>query len=90
MFSGYCESYSGNVLFFSVCISVLERFVKETPDADITDKARLEKKFQKFCKGLKGRDEKIVSQHTMLLCVRILRFRIIVLRWIESINGSAF
>ncbi|KAK7480912.1 hypothetical protein BaRGS_00027823 [Batillaria attramentaria] len=41
-----------------VCLSVLERFLKTLPDEERTDQKKLEKKFEKFCKGLKGKDHK--------------------------------
>lgn len=42
-----------------VCISVLEKFLKTVPEDEQTDQKKLEKKFEKFCKNLKGKDHKI-------------------------------
>ncbi|KAK7102233.1 mesencephalic astrocyte-derived neurotrophic factor homolog [Littorina saxatilis] len=42
-----------------VCISVLDRFLETMPEDERTDQKKLEKKFEKFCKGLKGKDHKI-------------------------------
>lgn len=41
-----------------VCISVLEKFLKTVPDDERTDQRQLEKKFEKYCKTLKGKDHK--------------------------------
>ncbi|XP_076447415.1 mesencephalic astrocyte-derived neurotrophic factor homolog [Babylonia areolata] len=42
-----------------VCISVLEKFINQTKKEDLNDPKKIEEKFEKFCKGLKGRDHKI-------------------------------
>lgn len=53
---------SGNYdCLFTVCMSVLNKFSETVTDKDRSDKEVLETKLKKFCKTLKGKDERFVS-----------------------------
>ena len=49
------------VFLFAVCASVLNKFAETVTDKDRGDKEVLESKLKKFCKTLKGKDERFVS-----------------------------
>lgn len=48
-------------IYITVCESVLTKFEEFIKGEDRSDKAALEKKLMKFCKDLKGKDERFVS-----------------------------
>lgn len=47
--------------FILVCESVLKKFEATVEDKDRSDKKKLESKLMKFCKDLKGKEERFVS-----------------------------
>lgn len=47
----------------AVCVTVIDKFDKTLKDEDRKDGPKLEKLFMKFCKDLRGKEERFVSTH---------------------------
>lgn len=45
----------------TVCVTVIDKFEKTLKDEDRKDGPKLEKLFMKFCKDLRGKEERFVS-----------------------------
>lgn len=45
----------------TVCVTVIDKFEKTLEDEDRKDGPKLEKLFMKFCKDLRGKEERFVS-----------------------------
>lgn len=48
----------------AVCVTVIDKFDKTLKDEDRKDGPKLEKLFMKFCKDLRGKEERFVSTCT--------------------------
>lgn len=49
--------------FVAVCVTVIDKFDKTLKDEDRKDGPKLEKLFMKFCKDLRGKEERFVSTY---------------------------
>lgn len=49
----------------TVCVTVIDKFEKTLKDEDRKDGPKLEKLFMKFCKDLRGKEERFVSTYRM-------------------------
>lgn len=47
----------------TVCVTVIDKFEKTLKDEDRKDGPKLEKLFMKFCKDLRGKEERFVSTY---------------------------
>lgn len=63
----------------TVCVTVIDKFEKTLKDEDRKDGPKLEKLFMKFCKDLRGKEERFVSTYRIFSANRpdILDFIII-------------
>lgn len=57
--------------FVIVCVIVIDKFEKTLKDEDRKDGLKLEKFFMKFCKDLRGKEERFVSIYRMFLVNRL-------------------
>lgn len=71
----------------TVCVTVIDKFEKTLEDEDRKDGPKLEKLFMKFCKDLRGKEERFVSTYRIFSANRpdIKNFTILFLKNASSI-----
>lgn len=71
----------------TVCVTVIDKFEKTLEDEDRKDGPKLEKFFMKFCKDLRGKEERFVSTYRIFSANRpdIKNFTILFLKNASSI-----
>lgn len=71
----------------TVCVTVIDKFEKTLKDEDRKDGPKLEKLFMKFCKDLRGKEERFVSTYRIFSANRpdIKNFTILFLNNASSI-----
>lgn len=80
-------STSNSLDSVTVCVTVIDKFEKTLEDEDRKDGPKLEKLFMKFCKDLRGKEERFVSTYRIFSANRpdIKNFTILFLKNASSI-----